>query len=141
MMTARNRIFFQLNQGSNFLDQSSEINEDQQILTTIQVMIQAPEQNIEQYSVASERIINNVTGDDKLYLASGYFNLSDILKQVLVNCKANTSDILACSRYCNGFKTAKGAAKYVCDMYEYILEKFIIYVEQAGKKGWSFVIK
>ncbi|XP_075244531.1 putative CDP-diacylglycerol--glycerol-3-phosphate 3-phosphatidyltransferase [Convolutriloba macropyga] len=108
--------------------------------TTIEAFLQAPEQKIDTYSRSIEPFMESILPSEKLYVASGYFNLSNSLTNAMLACKAKSVDILACSRECNGFKTAKGPAGYVPDMYECVLHKFVQRLEERKSKKCDFSI-
>ncbi|PIK61702.1 putative CDP-diacylglycerol--glycerol-3-phosphate 3-phosphatidyltransferase, mitochondrial [Apostichopus japonicus] len=96
-------------------------------------------------------ILENLDEGSRLHLASGYFNLTQQYKAIILRSRAKC-EILLASPQVNGFYGASGISGYIPDSYTYIAKKFYRAVcrrklqERIGmheyyRDGWTFHAK
>lgn len=84
-------------------------------------------------SVVMKRILVNIEEKSRLSMATGYFNLTQNLMDIVVNeCKADCSFIMS-HPSCNGFKGAKGPAGGIPDAYSLIARQFYEKITKTGQ--------
>lgn len=89
--------------------------------------------NIHHDSVVMKRILMNIEKKSKLCMATGYFNLTQNLRDIIVSdCEAGCSFIMS-HPSCNGFKGAKGPAGGIPDAYSLLARQFYEKITQKGQ--------
>ncbi|XP_074648127.1 CDP-diacylglycerol--glycerol-3-phosphate 3-phosphatidyltransferase, mitochondrial-like [Tubulanus polymorphus] len=120
--------------------------------TWVYPLIQMGPLGIKDDEIVTRVLMSSASAESRLYLASGYFNLtSDYMNVILNNSKAKY-DIIMASPQVNGFYGAKGLSGAIPDAYTYIAKNFYERVCSLGqttrvelyeyyRDKWTFHVK
>ncbi|CAH1763421.1 5794_t:CDS:2, partial [Entrophospora sp. SA101] len=113
--------------------------------TIISPIIQMNQLNINQDEIITNKLLNiiinnniNVNNNDKLYLSTGYFNISKNYKEIIINHNNNNSlliNLITSSPEANGFFHSKGFSKYLPKSYLFLEKCFIDEINKFNKNN------
>ena len=115
-------------------EQKSQLEKTSDADTWIFPTLEMGQLNIHHDSLVIKRILMNTEKGSTLNMATGYFNLTQTLMDIIVkDCEANCNVIMA-HPSCNGFMGAKGPAGGIPDAYTLIARQFYEKIKEHGQE-------
>ena len=74
--------------------------------------------------VLEELLTNFISANSSLCIATGYFNMTENLKRILLNNYSGQCSILMAHPKANGFYKSRGLSQYIPDLYSLFAYKF-----------------
>ncbi|KAJ8037705.1 CDP-diacylglycerol--glycerol-3-phosphate 3-phosphatidyltransferase, mitochondrial [Holothuria leucospilota] len=139
-------------QKSSISDKMQRTHENGLVVDTwIYPLVQMGPLGIHVDQIVTAGLLQNVEEASKLYLASGYFNLTQQYKDIILRSKGQC-EILLASPQVNGFYGASGISGFIPDSYTYIARKFYeslcrrnlkdkMRMHEYYRDGWTFHAK
>ncbi|XP_022916685.1 CDP-diacylglycerol--glycerol-3-phosphate 3-phosphatidyltransferase, mitochondrial [Onthophagus taurus] len=120
--------------------------------TWVYPLVQMGQLGVKQDAFVTECLLANAPTSTKLYIATGYFNLTHRYMQTIIYNSNAQCKLLMAHPNANGFKGAKGPAGGIPDAYSLLAQKFRKKLEKLGqndrvtfqeylRQGWTYHAK